>query len=326
MDRGVTSTALVWRLIAVVGAVALIWMHVVGLRLEWASASGTVLACAALAMGAAFYRCRRPDERLATSLACTAQLIAFSTAGALLSYAVARTGGALWDDTLLSWDRALGLDWRAYLAFVDARPRLGLVLSLAYRSIMLQILGAVLVLGFSGHLAACREFVLAMIVAALASILISAAMPAMAMFVHLGLNGAQDYPHLAPAAAFVHVADLAGLRDGSLRVVGLDRLEGIITFPSFHAALGVLFIRAFWRVRWTRWIGLTLNVAMIAATPIDGGHYFVDVIAGIGIAAASIAVASRLCTVNGRAHARPEPMPSPMPLPSPLPAVEIEAR
>lgn len=301
------TSAGVWHLIAAIAVVTAIWMAVVGLSFDWTSAVLPGLACLGLCAVAAFYRYVRPDERLATSMTSVAQLVAFTAAAGPLSYAVASTGGPFWDRALLSWDRMLGLDWSAYLALVDARPRLGLAFTLAYQSIMPQMVVAVIVLGFSGRLVACRTFVLAAILAGLASIVISALMPAMAMFVHLGLRPSA-YPNLDPAAAFVHVADLNGLRDGTLRIVNLDRLQGIITFPSYHAALAVIFAWAFWQSPWTRWPGLGLNLAMIAATPIDGGHYFVDVIAGCGIAAVSIATAERLCS---RRAADPHPAATP---------------
>lgn len=295
MYRELRTSAGIWHVIAGVALVALVWMRGVGLALDPGSALGVLATCAAVSLAAAYYRHRRREERIAASLTGAAQLVAFSAAAACLSYAAARSGGPLWDASFLAWDRALGLDWRAYLGFVDAHPRLGLALTLAYRSIMPQMLVAVLALGFSGRLTACREYVLAVILASLATILISALAPAMAMFVHLDLQAARDFPNLAPAAAFVHVADLQGLRDGSLHVVALDRMEGIITFPSLHAALAVIFARAFWHLAWTRWPGLALNAAMIAATPIDGGHYFVDVIAGCAVAGLAILAAHRLC-------------------------------
>ncbi|KAB1075808.1 phosphatase PAP2 family protein [Methylobacterium planeticum] len=280
----------------------------IGLSLDWASALMPGLACLALAAGAAFYRSVRPDERLAAAMTATAQLVAFTAVAGPLSYAVAGSGGPLWDATFLSWDRALGLDWRAYLAFVDAHPRLGFVFTLAYQSLLPQMLLAVTVLGFSGRFTACREFVMALILAALASIAVSGITPAMAMFVQLGLDPQADFPNLDPAAAFVHVADLKSLRAGTFRVVSLRHLEGIITFPSFHAALGVIFARAFWASRWTRWPGLALNGVLIAATPIDGGHYFVDLIAGAAIAALAIAAARRLC--GGVPSVAPVPVPA----------------
>jgi PAP2 superfamily protein len=303
LSDGTRGTDGIWALIGALAAVTAVWMAGVGLSFDWASALLPALACLALVAGAAFYRTVRPDARLAAAMSATAQLTAFTAVAALLSYAIASRGGPLWDRTLLSWDLALGLDWRAYLAFVDAHPQLGLLYTLAYQSLLFQMLLAVTVLSFTGHLIACREFVLAMILAALASILISGMIPAMAMFVQLDLNPKVDFPNLDPAAAFVHVADLGGLRAGTLRVLSLRHLEGIITFPSFHAALGVIFARAFWVLRWTRWPGLALNGVLIAATPIDGGHYFVDVIAGVGVAGLAIAAARHLCGGATRAVA-----------------------
>jgi membrane-associated phospholipid phosphatase len=42
---------------------------------------------------------------------------------------------------------------------------------------------------------------------------------------------------------------------------------------------------------------------MLASTPIDGGHYFIDLIAGIAVALASIWVACRLDRAPVRSHA-----------------------
>jgi len=280
----------IWSLIAVAASGTALWMSAAGLTLDWTSAALPVLACLGLSALASFYRHRRPDARIAATLTGMAQLVAFSMVGATLSYALASVGGPLWDDTLCRWDLAIGFDWRAYLAFVDARPALGLVYTVAYRSIELQIIVTVAVLGFGGETRRLRAFVLAFILAGITDILISPMMPAMAMYVHLGLRPS-DFSHLGPAAAYVHVADLSGLRDGTLRVISLDRAEGIITFPSFHAALGVIFALALWPVRLLRWPGLALNLTMIAATPIDGGHYFVDLIAGgaLGVLAFGVA-------------------------------------
>ncbi len=289
MSGKLVDTA-IWSLIAVAASGTAVWMSAAGLTFDWTSAALPVLACLGLSALASFYCHRRPDARIAVTLTGMAQLIAFSMVGATLSYAVASIGRPLWDDTLYRWDQAIGLDWRAYLAFVDARPALGLVYTVAYRSIEIQIIVTVTVLGFGGAARRLRAFVLAFILAGITVILISSAMPAMAMYVHLGLRP-RDFSHLAPAAAYVHVADLSGLRDGTLRVISLARAEGIITFPSFHAALGVIFALALWPVRLLRWPGLALNLTMIAATPIDGGHYFVDLIAGgaLGVLAFGVA-------------------------------------
>jgi membrane-associated phospholipid phosphatase len=257
---------------------------------EWSALVRITMAVLVLQAVAWFYTARRPNLNIVATVRGLSQLLVFTPAAAALSYAVVSTAGPSWDATFLAWDRALGLDWLAYLAFVNANPELGYVMNLAYRSLLPQIIIVFVALGFSGRLRELREYVLAFVLAGTATVLISAALPAMAMFVHLGLTHG-DFPNLSPAAAFVHVEHIKGLRDGSLRVIPIGEMEGIITFPSFHAALGLILARALWSVPLLRWPGVALNALLIAATPVDGGHYFVDVIAGAAIAGAAILAA-----------------------------------
>jgi membrane-associated phospholipid phosphatase len=60
-----------------------------------------------------------------------------------------------------------------------------------------------------------------------------------------------------------------------------------------------------------RWIALALNLAMAAATPLSGGHYFVDLVAGAILAVAAIAAASALRNaIEGRVAGRPAAAPA----------------
>ena len=86
------------------------------------------------------------------------------------------------------------------------------------------------------------------------------------------------------------------LRDGSLRALDLFQLGGVVTFPSFHAAAAVLYAWALWPVCWIRWLALLPNAAMLVATPIGGGHFLADVIAGIIVAGLSILAAGRIAS------------------------------
>ena len=36
-----------------------------------------------------------------------------------------------------------------------------------------------------------------------------------------------------------------------------------------------------------RWIGAAINTLMLVSIPVDGGHYFIDVLAGLAIAVVS---------------------------------------
>lgn len=283
--------ARLWLLILAVAVLTAAWLHTAGLALDAGSTLIPMLSCVGLELLASFYSTRRPEPRFAVSLSGLAQVIAFSACAAPLSYAVAATDKALWDGTFEALDRSLGLDWLAYLHRLNDHPWLGRVLSLAYQSLMTQLTLVVIMLGFSGRLNVVREFVLAFVITVTISVVLSGLLPAMGTYWHFGLRP-EDFPALNPTAPYLHLTPLVGLRNGTFQVVSLGHMQGIITFPSVHAALGVLFIRYFWMSRYTRWPGLALNAMLIAATPIDGGHYFVDVGAGALIAIMAIAIAS----------------------------------
>jgi membrane-associated phospholipid phosphatase len=287
------SNRLAWGAIAALLVVDLVWLTQSAISVAPLSLACPVAAGFAMAGLAVFYRQRRNEPKLADALDGIGQMIAFMSVGALFSYLVASLKFPLQDAAFYQIDRALALDWLAYLKFVDARPWLGQLFSLAYASFIPQVLVLLLGLAFSGRGLAARTMVLAMIVAGFVTITISGFLPAMAMFVHLGL-GPADYPNLAPGAAFVHVADMQALRSGLPVTLDLTQAQGIITFPSYHAALGLIMLMAGLSQRWLRWPFIVLNLLMIAATPIDGGHYFIDVLAGLVIAIVSQLAARRL--------------------------------
>lgn len=304
-NKGILLDQITWSLCTAVAAAIFVWIGVTDFTLDIRSTALPILATAGLLTLSFAYRFWRPDEKVAGALTGVAQLIAFTAVGAPLSYLIASSGNPLWDETFHKWDIALGLNWRAYLEWVNTRPTLGLLLSAAYQSLTTQIAVAIMALGFTGRMLKMRVLVLSVMLSGVVTILVSGAMPAMAYFVHLGLQ-ATDYPNISPAAAHVHVAPLQGLRDGSLRLISLHNMEGIITFPSYHAALGIILAYGFWAVPLLRWPGLILNIALVAATPIDGGHYFVDVMAGCSVAALSILAARTFAGADLRdAIARP---------------------
>lgn len=285
------------------------WAKFAGISIDLVSllpALGAIVLAACLGI---YYRRWRPDERLSTTCIALAQLIAFPVVALPLSYLAATLAHPFADAAFVRWDAALGLDWRRYLEFAHAHPTLGTAMTWAYNSLAIQMI-LVALLGLAGRAYALQRFLVAHMLTALVSIAISAVLPAVAAVAHFGIDPAH-YPNLALSAARVHLADIEALRSGAMKTITLTDAQGIITFPSMHAALGMLFLVAFWSVRWLRWPGLALNVLMIAATPIDGSHYFVDVLAGLAITGLALLAADALAHARLRAPAAvPEPRPA----------------
>lgn len=283
----------VWVVVIAMAAAAALGFSAAGLFIDFHGALyllAPVSGCLAIAW---FYRGIRPDPWIANGAEAVAQVMLVLILGTLLSYAAAGAAFPYRDAELQAADRALGLDWRAGLDFINRHRPLGILSNLVYFSMKPQtalIVGALVV---TGRFSRLHAFALATAFALVITIALFAFMPALGYFAHLGLSAA-DSPHFSPSVTYRHVVQLDAIRSGAMRIIRFDSLEGIITFPSFHAAAAVLATWALWPCRGLRVGVAALNAAMVAATPFDGAHYFVDLPAGILVASIAIWSASRL--------------------------------
>jgi hypothetical protein len=297
----VRADTAVWMTIGVI-AIAVAGFALMGyIELNTSSFLLPATATALLAAGGWFYRSIRNEQRLGAILSSTAHIIGFAAVAAPLSYIAATSGFPLQDAMLEAWDRHLGVDWTEVLAFVSSRPGLQNILLVAYSSFALQTVTTVLVLGIAGQLTRLSTFINAFVATTLIIVAVSAVAPAAGPWLFLAIQPESANGFLPASSTSWPV--FLGLRDGTLHTVYGLNSEGIITFPSLHAALGVLFPAALWRVGGVRWIALALNSLLLIATPAYGSHYVVDVIAGIAVAAACWIAVARIID----AASRPQP-------------------
>jgi hypothetical protein len=250
-----------------------------------------VFGTAAVYGGFAYYNAlspRRGNPTIVFMLSSIAQAVLITGVMVPLTYIAAATALPLQDQALHAADLALGFDWRGYLYFVDERPALAALLAKAYAMIGSQILIVPLVLGALGRFRRLQCYVMALAITLIVTAAVSVLVPAMGLYAHLGLTQA-DHPNVTIPSYLDYLRDMPMLRDGSMRHLNLFALTGVVTFPSFHAASAVLYAWALWPIRWARPIVVVVNGAMLASTPIGGGHYLVDLIAGVALVVAAIA-------------------------------------
>ena len=229
-------------------------------------------------------------DRTVAGLECIGLLVLTSFVGALATYPLAALSTGWYEDYLAAADRNLGLDWPAYWAFVQAHGLLNTALSYGYDSIFFTPTIVLVALAATGHANHAYRFIAAFMIALIVTDITFVLLPAKSAAVHFLGMGSPDLPF----SSFVHVPVIENLRSGSPQPIPAGRFVGLITVPSFHAAACALFAWAAWPVRWLRMPGLAVNGLMMAATPIIGGHYFIDLFAGVAVATAAIMVARAL--------------------------------
>ncbi|HEY3776749.1 MAG TPA: phosphatase PAP2 family protein [Rhizomicrobium sp.] len=263
-------------------------------------------------LGSLFYARVRKSPDLAAMLFGAAFLVAFSTGFSVFNYFLLTVAGYRIDPLLAQLDRALGVDWPALMAFVAAHPALNLLLRLAYITVLPQVALLIIVLGCSGRPNSIYEFCLALALGAAITIAIWTAFPSFGAFSVYDLP--RDVAHrLHPELGSAYARDLiALLRNGPGRI-SPDQIKGLIGFPSFHAAMAVLVVWYARQLRYLRWPLIVWNAVVLVATPIHGGHYVVDVLAGLAVVATAVALTTRIARVHPpalhplsiRAHAIP---------------------
>jgi len=244
----------------------------------------------AVLLGAArVYATVRPDPRLAAMLFGTGFLCLFSLEASILNYLLLPHTGPRMDALLARADRAMGFDWPEVMGFMARHPALNGAALFVYSSMLPQVALITILLGGTAP-RRVYEFCLALAVSAIACIAIWSLAPSFGAF--------SVYP--PPPATMTLALDSAYardlvhlLRDGPGLISPHDA-RGLIGFPSYHAVLALLVAWYAWPLRFLRWPAVALNIAVLAATPVQGGHHLTDVFGAFPVTALALFIVARL--------------------------------
>jgi membrane-associated phospholipid phosphatase len=275
-----------WAIILVVAVSDAILLAETSFRLE-ASPELKILADV-IPLAVLFVICRRwrsfprITRRLAHLIRTVLALVLFTNAAVILNFILT---GILplprWDGALATADRALGLNWLDMYQWLARHPAIEASARAVYMSLGPEMLILIFALELLGHHNQARAFLRWFMVSAIATVIIGILIPAAGAFV---------YYHLPVASTTGYVAQWAELRNGTLRSINPFDNQGLVVFPSFHTSLAVLCACAAWPLRILRYPLLALNLLIILSSPAMGGHYFIDIIAGIFLAALTISL------------------------------------
>jgi PAP2 superfamily len=286
----------VWAAVAVFSGLSALLCAAAGLSIEFADwhLFGWSSALIAVAVSRSI-KCYTWIARFSEAVETLVQVSIISVAAGCASYALAALTKGYADDILSAADHALGFDWVAAYNYVGANKLLSVPLRASYLAIFYSPSILICWLFLCGRGDRARTWVMVYALSLGLTLAIFPFFPAKSALVHYF---GSDITYM-PATGIWHVELIEKLRSGLIEKVHTDDLAGMITFPSFHAAIAVLFIWASLPVPVLRMIMLIVNGVMLVATPIEGTHYLVDVIGGVGVAALSI-----LCVQRGRSFIR----------------------
>jgi len=189
------------------------------------------------------------------------------------------------DSALARIDRVLAFDW---VAFEQATRPYSSLMQIAYRSFEWQPGVVILALILACHDRRAWEFVTAAAVAAIITAILFPLAPAEGPFQHYNITPSNLFEEqwTNEIRPLFRQIKQAGLRD-----LGGKIITGLVSFPSYHAAAGLLFTWAAWPLRRLRWPIALLNLLMLLSALTIGCHYLIDLIAGLIVGAISVWVA-----------------------------------
>jgi membrane-associated phospholipid phosphatase len=275
-----------WAIILAVAVSDAILLAETSFRLETSSQprilAGSIVLAVVLVICRRWRSFPRTTHRIAHLTRTVLALVLFTNAVSILSYILT---GILplprWDEALATADHALGLNWLDMYQWLTRHPAIEAGARAVYGSLGPEMLILFFALELLGHHNQARAFLLWFMVSVIAALGIGTLMPAAGAFV---------YYHLPVASTTGYVAQWADLRNGTLRTINPLDNQGLVVFPSFHTTLAVLCAYAARPLRILKYPLLALNLLIILSSPAMGGHYFIDIIAGIILAALTVSL------------------------------------
>jgi membrane-associated phospholipid phosphatase len=271
-----------WIGVAFIGAIDIVWMWHDSIGIE-IKPLASVISFVIYYLGIAWLlRLGRPGFVRSTGARVSfalAQTHAILTVTAPLSYLMVSLHVPLIDHPLRVADAVLGFDWQSFAEFTLVKhPLTANVLTWAYISFYLQPFAILTICAANPKLCE-KEFLQNYAFTAIICVVIGGILPALG----------------EPSSVWpLQLAEFERVWSGQWHVLDFSTMQGLVVFPSFHAAFAVIAVYAV-RHSLPGLLGLApINLAMLVSTVPVGGHYLTDISGGVMVAGASILCIRRL--------------------------------
>ena len=270
-------------------ALAAIGSSVVGGQaVDWLAFAPPMIGGMILIVVGAYVRQSRGMERLALLLIGVSIYLTFGAFVAIFIFMFFPISGMPIDGALMQIDAAVGYSWPDAVRWIAQYPWLSKALAVVYNSSLWQLLAVIALLALSRREADLHRFILTGALALLGTLGIWVFAPSFgpAAFVSVG-------PEVEAAASLVvneaYGARLMQLATQGVGIITPETIIGSIAFPSYHTLMMCLVV---WFVRKTPVFlpVLLINIPMVPAILIHGGHHMIDMAGGVAMFAVSMVV------------------------------------
>ncbi len=248
-----------------------------------------ILGLAALLVAVGYiYRRLERSEGIGAATTCAGLFIAFTAAASLFNYLLLPNGRPTIDHWVNGLDASLGFSWPAAVAFGATHPFLNEIMRFAYMSTLPQIALLVVLLGLRGRLADLHGLLVTVVTAALVTVAFWGLFPTTGPSAIYALPEellAKARPLLGPE----YGAYVVSVISNGAPYLSPDDFRGLIAFPSFHTVLACAAVHYSRNMRWLFPVLVLVNLAVLPAVVVHGGHYLVDIPAGIAVFLLSLA-------------------------------------
>jgi len=220
-----------------------------------------------------FYKIFRPDPRVVSFLETVFFTLFYSYIILIFSYLVATLNQPLVDSSLIAVDHFFGIRVSEIDFWFRDHVWWDWIFTGIYNCYLYQAVFIIVCFSYLGKVFELQRFLMQFMIAILITIIISAFFPAL---------GPYEWDHYAPREVLgVALQHMVELRQN---IMNMDKITGIVTFPSFHAVMALLYAYLFRNERKVILIPiLVLNALIIFSCIPIGEHYFVDILAAFPV-------------------------------------------
>lgn len=244
-------------------------------------AAGLVIAGFCIGVGQ-LYRSYRSDEGIALATTACGLYIMFTIVASMCNYLLLPNHNTIIDPKLIKIDAALGFSWSSFVVWTAQWPWLGTLLRIVYMSSLAQLILVILILGFTAKRNDLHKFLLTGVFAAIMTIGTWSLFPS---------AGASAFETLAPQADGAlpilvgpeYGAELLRLFADGVKYISPKNVLGVIGFPSFHCVMACLSLWYMFRFKYVFPLFFAVNIVMIPAIIVQGGHHLSDVLGGFAV-------------------------------------------